>query len=77
MMSLFRDYKRLTERELLGRKVRALQEIRNGWGSMPAGTVFIIERKFKGFALRAEPCTCCGFRFSVNKVSPGKVEWAE
>lgn len=68
-------YERTPERDWLGKKVRSLQEFKNGWFTAPAGTVFVIDQKQAGFGLvLAEPCPCCGLRGSIGKVNPNYLE---
>lgn len=57
-----------------GRQVRSLCPLRNGLGEQPAGTVYTIERKWKGFSLISEPCGHCGLRLSMTEVPYEDVE---
>lgn len=69
-----REYRRFSEPDWLNVRVRSLVEIRNGYGSLPAGTEYIITRKYRGFELQSEPCPCCGIKVFVNRVSPNSLE---
>lgn len=65
------------KRDWHGLKVRSRQEFRNGLGSVPAGTVFTVERNFSGMHLISDPCQCCGVRFRISKVPEADVEIIE
>lgn len=68
-------YDRLTEDELVGRKVKTLEPMANGKMEIPAGTVCTITRKWGGFNLKAEPCESCGVSVYITRVSPEQVEF--
>ncbi len=72
-----KTYDRTTEREFRGRRVRSLVELKNGWGSLPAGKILTIEKKFNGFNLISDPCPTCGFRLSISRVKPRQIELLE
>lgn len=56
-----------------GRRVIAEREIVNGYMTLPAGTVFTVRAKFKGFEMYSEPCGCCGGRMNVTRVDRSAV----
>lgn len=62
------QYIKTSESKFRGRRVKVLQPLNNGWGTIPAGTIATIVRKWKGFTLEADPCPCCGLRASISKV---------
>ena len=68
------DYHHTPERELLGRKVRTLAPLKNGWGIIPTGTIATITRKYSGFSLQAEPCPTCGLCVIISRVQYNRVE---
>jgi len=61
-------------REMIGRKVRAKQELRSGWAAIPAGTILTIRSKQGGLGLVSDPCSTCGVSLSITKVQPQYVE---
>lgn len=69
----YTEYDRWTEAQLKGRKVVSGMELKNGSASLPAGTVYTIEKKFKGFSLVSDPCPCCGVRHYITRVKPHAV----
>lgn len=62
------------KRDWKGRKVRTLRDLRNGWGVIPAGTVFEVRENWAGLNLLGDRCTCCGLRASINRVPEHDVE---
>lgn len=68
------DYKRMTERQLMGRRVRVLRPLTNAWGTIPVGAECRITRKFQGFSLTSDPCSHCGVRVSMSRVNPYNVD---
>jgi len=68
-----REYEKLTEYQLIGCRVRANDEIGNGWGKVPAGTVFVITGKGGGLQMTSEKCPTCGIQLHVSRVRPEKV----
>ena len=71
------EYTRIPLRLMRGRSVRSLVALRNGYGELPAGTIYEVRDKRSGFGLRSEPCGHCGFQQNINKVRPEEVEWAD
>lgn len=71
-----RDYDRLNADEWKGKRVRSRRPLVNGWAEMPAGTIFTVEGKFKGFSLRSDPCSHCGIRMRVDRVDFAALEMA-
>ena len=69
-----KEYDRTTNRQFEGRKVRSLVPLQNGRVSIPAGTVFIITRKHRGFHLRSWPCKHCGVQVHISRVGCATVE---
>jgi hypothetical protein len=62
------------KRDWIGRKVRTRREIRNGLGSVPAGTVMNVTDNRAGLALETKKCDCCGVRFYVRRVAEADVD---
>lgn len=69
-----KEYESRTEKQFLGKKVRSTRPLSNGHAKLPSGTVFTIERKFKGFSLRSEPCASCGVQIRITRVPERDVE---
>ena len=67
------EYKKMTRAELLGKRVVSRVPLRNGNGGLPAGTKFTITDKFKGLALRSDPCDHCLMELTISRVPPTKV----
>ena len=64
-------YKKGPEVYWIGKRVRARHDLHNEHFIAPAGTEFVIVRKYKGFRLiKADPCTCCGLRGAISEVRP-------
>lgn len=68
------EYKRFTEKQWIGTRVRSLVPIKTRYSEMPAGTTWTVKNKFSGFSLQGDPCSCCGIKVSVDKVP---VQWLE
>lgn len=68
------DYNRLTSDQFKGRKARTTRVIKNGVGSIPAGTVVTIARKFSGFEIETPRCSCCGVSLFVTRVEPDALD---
>jgi hypothetical protein len=69
-----KTYRKHTEVFFMGKKVRTLIQMRNGYMVIPEGTTCEITRKYQGFNLTSEPCKCCGVRISINRVPYRDVE---
>lgn len=61
-------YKKLTEKQLLGREVRTLIKMQNGYGVIPEGTICKITRKFQGYSLTTAKCGHCGMQIRISRV---------
>jgi len=68
------DAKPRLKRDWIGRKVRTLVELKNGYVRIPAGTVMTVTYSRAGLSLESDPCEHCGVRASVNRVSERGVE---
>jgi len=65
-------------RDWAGGYVRSMRIIRNGYGEMPAGTVYKIQSAGITAHFMSLPCPCCGFKFSFSSKSRHKfddMEW--
>lgn len=71
------EYKRRTEKDWYGTKVRLMDEIRNGRTVIPTGTVLKVMGKFDGFTLEGNTCECCGVSVLISRVNPDHVEVVE
>ena len=69
-----REYERMTEKQLKGRRVRSLVPLKNRIESFPSMTLFTITGKFGGLALKSDPCPTCKMQMWITRVSPGEVE---
>ncbi len=69
------EYRHLTERQVYGRKVRALDDLVTRRMRVTAGTVLTIRRKQSGYELETGPCPSCGVAMKVAKVPPSSLEW--
>ena len=79
-MITWRQYRRITEKNWMGRKVKLLREIRIREQIFPAGMIFTIRRKYKGFNLYAEStCPHCGVgkRYWIHHVNPTDLQLIE
>lgn len=72
-----KQYRKHTSDEWEGTKVKARRPIESGRYSLPAGTIFTVERKYSGFKLRSDPCDECGGQMKVRKVPPRALELVE
>jgi hypothetical protein len=61
---------RMTEKQLKGRRVRVLSELRNGYAVVPVGAQGEVAGKFKGLAVVFDPCEHCGMRVRMHKIEP-------
>lgn len=64
-------------RDWVGGYVRFNRPIKNGYGVMPAGTVFKVEAAAVTAHFISEPCECCGFKFRFTAKGKGKFDGAE
>lgn len=56
-------------REYIGRRVLARRKLTNGFGGMPAGTIYTVTGTWRsGFSLRSDPCAHCGHFFGISRV---------
>jgi len=72
-----KTYERTLEKEMVGRKVRTLVALRNGYCHIPPGAIATVKRKFKGLELLSDPCSACGVRISISRVGPRDVEFID
>lgn len=69
-----KEYRKMTERELFGRRVRTLTPMSNGNTSVPTGTILAVRGKQGGLSLRCPPCKHCGRAVYITRVEPTHVE---
>lgn len=69
-----RTYNRMTEKQLVGCRVRALHEIKSGVMAIPEGAILEIRGKRSGLSLASPKCDHCGVRVFIRKVNPHSVE---
>lgn len=62
------------KRDWIGRDVRTLVPLSNGWMQMPAGIKCRVTYSRGGLTLRAEPCKHCGVSVRIGRVSEADVE---
>lgn len=53
----------------VGLIVEAQLEFRNGLGSLPAGSLYVVQRSWGGLDLKSEPCDGCGISFFISDVA--------
>lgn len=58
-----------------GDRIVAVEELRNGTGSVPAGTVLTVEGKFSGFTAISDSCSACGVRLRFRRVPAELVDF--
>ena len=76
-MITWADYEGKSKKFWKGKLVRTLLSIENGNYVIPAGTVFEITDKYKGFSLRkVHICPQCGIgkKIDVTRVDPTELE---
>lgn len=63
-------------RDWAGLKVRTLVELENGYVTIPIGTIADVDGHVGGFGLSlvCAPCSHCGMRAHISKVSTASVE---
>lgn len=57
-----------------GARVRSLRAIRNGYGTVPEGTLGTIRSKTRGMTVDFDGCDCCGVAMSVSHLRAGDVD---
>lgn len=57
-----------------GKRVRLVNDIRNGAAKFPAGTMGTVEGVNPGLRLVGDPCTHCGVRLYITRVPTSDVE---
>lgn len=66
------------KRDYVGRWVRTLRQMSNGWGVIPAGTLATVRvQNNKGSDLVTEPCICCGLQAKISAISVDGIEFVE
>lgn len=61
------EYRRTTERDLLGRRYRLASDVRRRDDSVIAkGTIVEVRRKFGGLTVRTDRCEHCGVQLAVR-----------
>ena len=63
------------KRDWVGSYVESKVALRNGWGELPAGTVYVVSRNFGGLEMRSVGCPTCGMRLSIKKVPERSVTY--
>ena len=69
-MITWKKYKSKNEAFWMGKKVKTLVRMENGWCEIAEGTICKITRKYKGFSLKSDACEKCGVRVSISRVFP-------
>ena len=69
-----KTYDRMTNKELVGRKVRTLDDLGTRLVFIPAGTTLTITHKYNGFELEGQPCPTCKVQVRITRVRPVQVE---
>ena len=62
--------------------VRSRDQLENGWGTLPAGSLWCVADSYGGLHMVTMPCRCCGFRMPITSVrsasrihrTPGEAE---
>ncbi|OPX89033.1 MAG: hypothetical protein A4E53_01641 [Pelotomaculum sp. PtaB.Bin104] len=62
-------YETHTEKVLKGKKCVSLYPLKNGWCTLPEGTVYTITRKYQGLNLTSDKCPHCGAQQHISRVS--------
>lgn len=66
------------KREYVGRTVRLLRDVSNGWGVIASGAFATIEvQNNKGSTLLCAPCWCCGLKARISAIQPDDIEFVE
>lgn len=65
---------RSTNAEWVGKTVRSKSPIRTRFATFPAGTRFLVTRKFNGLHLESLPCATCGLSLRARNVPFSQVE---
>ena len=71
------EYRRMTAKDLLGRRVVTVKRLQNGYGIVPEGAMATIEEKFNGLGLVFDPCDHCGFKPRVSRVPSSYIDLLE
>lgn len=72
-----KQYESYPETFWIGKKVKTLKKLQNGWFEIPVGTILVINRKYKGFDLQGlEICPHCniGKKISISRVQVNDVQ---
>jgi len=66
------------KRDYVGRQVRLVRELTNGYASLPVGTRAKVDsHNPRGSNLKSEPCEVCGVRVLISRVAPDDIEFVE
>jgi hypothetical protein len=66
------------KRDYVGRTVRLLQAIENGYYTIPAGSICTItQQSHKGSHLKVEACNHCGVEAKISRVANSLFEFVE
>ncbi|MBA7696132.1 hypothetical protein ES703_104774 [subsurface metagenome] len=64
------EYRRLTEKELKGRRIELIKPINNRYMRLAPGVFGTIHAKWKGLEIHFDRCQYCGSQPIVSRVSP-------
>lgn len=64
------EYKKIPEREWLGKKLVTIQPLSNYYATVAEGTVVTVVRKMSGFGIKTAACPRCKVVLHMSKVSP-------
>lgn len=66
------------KRDYAGKNVRILRDVRNGFGTIKAGSIAIVTSQSpKGSNLRFISCTACGSTPSISQIKHDDIEFVE
>ena len=68
------QYRRMTNDDFVGRLARTICQISNGYGTIGAGQLVVIKRKYGGFEVESVPCRSCGLQLRITRVSAGAID---
>lgn len=66
------------KRDWKGKRVRSIRIMQNGWGIIPSGTIFTIEKQNNyGSQLLSDKCPNCGAQIRISQVKASDIEFIE
>ncbi len=63
-------------RDWVGKRVKTVREMSNGWCTIASGTICTVDSVSggTGLSLVSDPCSCCGVKVRISRIHATDVE---